>query len=300
VRIDYNTSNMISIINNNLDLYRPDKKSYLASLEYAKKMPVINNDKLIFHCFWRVPREFGEKQVTVLKSIIANHRDIPREFEINLWSNVDLSPSPLLSKEIMKYTRLRKWDYREERKGTILEKSNVNSFDDALCYLEGDLFRLLILHKYGGFYIDMDVLVLRDMSPLNHIEFLYQWGTSGANPSEPYIRMNGAIMRLNARSDLSLEFLELLINTPPRTNSFCWGGDMYSRTKRNRVLCLPGIWFDSEWGFEGTASNPFGAVDTVNLFEGAYAWHWHNKWDAVIENGSKFWVLRSKFTLDKL
>lgn len=286
---------MIDLVNGNLDLYRPDKNSYLASLEYAKRMPVISNDKLVFHCFWRVPRAFGEKQVTVLKSIIANHRDCACEFEINLWSNVDLSYSPLLSKEIMKYTRLRKWDYMEERKGTILENSGVNDLGDELCYLESDLFRLLILHKYGGFYIDMDVLVLRDMSPLNHLEFLYQWGTSGANPTEPDVRMNNAIMRLNARSDLSLEFLELLINTHPRRNSFCWGGDMYSRVNRNRVLCLPGIWFDSEWGFEGASCNPFGAVNTVDLFEGAYAWHWHNKWDAVIEEGSKFCVLREKF-----
>jgi len=317
--------NMIRFMDENIDLYRPDKTSYLASLEYAKRMPVRDTSPLVFHCFWRVPRPFGEKQGGVLKSIVASHRK-RGNFEINLWSNVDLSDSSYIGDEVRQYVRFRKWDYAEERKGTILEGSGVDSFDDELCYLEGDLFRLLILHKYGGFYIDMDVLVLRDMSPLNHMEFLYQWGTSGTSASasrtdtsnaadtsasasrtstsaaagtsaeasdtkEPIMKMNGAIMRLHAKSDLSLEFLELILETSPLKNSFCWGSDLYSRTKRNQVLCLPGVWFDSEWGFEGASNNPFGKVEKVEVFDGAYAWHWHNKWDATIEEGSKFRVL---------
>ena len=284
---------MIRLIDDNIDLYRPDKKSYLASLEYAKQMPTKDTSPLIFHCFWRVPGAFGEKQAGVLKSIVASHHK--RVFKINLWSNVDLSDSPFIGDDVIQYVRFRKWDYAEERKGTILESSGLDSFNDELCYLEGDLFRLLILHKYGGFYIDMDVLVLRDMSPLNHMEFLYQWGTSGADTSgtssETIMKMNGAIMRLDARSDLSLEFLELILATPPCKNSFCWGSELYSKTKRNTVLCLPGVWFDSEWGFEGTANNPFGKVEKVDMFDGAYAWHWHNKWDAIIEEGSKFRVI---------
>ena len=306
---------MIRLIDDNIDLYRPNKKSYLASLEYAKQMPTIRDgEPMVFHCFWRVPGAFGEKQAGVLKSIVASQCGQERErrnFEINLWSNVDLSDSPFIGDNVRNYVRFRKWDYAEECKGTILENSGLDSFDDELCYLEGDLFRLLILHKYGGFYIDMDVLVLRDMSPLNHMEFLYQWGTSGTSAAdtsnressgtsaaagtntsaEPSMKMNGAIMRLNARSDLSLELLELILATPPCKNSFCWGSELYSKTKRNPVLCLPGVWFDSEWGFEGTANNPFGKVEKVDVFEGAYAWHWHNKWDATIEEGSKFQVI---------
>ena len=291
--------NQTDLIDDDLDLYRPDKRSYLASLEYAKQMPTLDPiQPLVFHCFWRVPRTFGRKQVGVLKSIITTHKHL--DFEINLWSNVDLSRHILLTPEIKRHINLRRWDYNEERKGTILENVasiTAESLKDHLCYLESDIFRLLVLHKYGGFYTDMDVLVLRDMSPLNHLEFLYQWGTSGTTDNEPTIRMNNAIMRLNAGSPLSTEFLELIIATPPRKDSFCWGGDMYSRTSKNRVLCLPGIWFDSEWGFEGASMNPFKNVGTVDLFEGAYAWHWHNKWDDVIEEGSKFRVIEQTFDL---
>jgi hypothetical protein len=90
-----------------------------------------------------------------------------------------------------------------------------NEINDSNCYLEGDVFRLLVLHKYGGIYIDMDVLILRDLSPLNELEFLYQWGTSGFNSNEPEMTMNGAIMRLDKNSSLSKEFLEMAFGDDP-------------------------------------------------------------------------------------
>jgi len=49
---------------------------------------------------------------------------------------------------------------------------------DALAYLEGDLFRLIALYNYGGIYVDADVILLRDWSPLLYegFEFLYDHG----------------------------------------------------------------------------------------------------------------------------
>ena len=177
-----------------------------------------------------------------------------------------------------------------------MENSYITSdlINDSLCYLEGDLFRLLILNKYGGFYIDMDVLVLEDMSPFNNYEFQYQWGTSGFNQYEPNITINGAIMRLNRNSNLSIEFLQLILNNKPSKNTTSWGNSMYSKINNNDLWVLPGVWFNSEWGFEGTENNPFKKVDNIELFEGAFTWHWHNKWDDFIEIGSKFQILEEK------
>jgi hypothetical protein len=281
---------MIKLIDNNNSLYKPEKAFYLSSLDFAKKLPESKNKKIIFHCFWRVPKEFGRKQLAVLKSIIVNHGP---DIEINLWSNVDLSTNPNL-KEILPRINLKLWDLEEEIKGTILEECQHMKIDmvrDRTCYSEGDVFRLLVLQKYGGFYIDMDVLILRNFSPLNDYEFLYQWGTSGFNGNEPNITMNGAVMKLDKGSKLSDEFLELLSITPPSKDSFGWGNQMYSRIVKNDLLVLPGIWFNSEWGFEGTSCNPFQNVGNVELFDGAFAWHWHNRWDEHIQEGSKFEVL---------
>lgn len=284
---------MIKIFNENNSLYKSDKNNYLQSLEFAKQLPKSKNKEIKFHCFWRVPREFGRKQLAVLKSIIVNHEP---GVEINLWSNVDLSTNKYV-KEVLSYINLKIWNLEEEVKGTLLEDCPFMKTEivaDNNCYLEGDVFRLLILHKYGGFYIDMDVLVLRNFSPLNNYEFLYQWGTSGFNSNEPQITMNGAIMKLDKNSSLSEEFLDILKKTHPSKDSFCWGNRMYSHITKNDLLVLPGVWFNSEWGFEGTSCNPFKNVGTVDLFDGAFAWHWHNKWDDPVEIGSKFQVIEEK------
>jgi len=284
---------MIRLLNEDKSLYMPNKDFYLESLNFAKKLPDSKDKEIKFHCFWRVPREFGRKQLAVIKSIIVNHGS---DVEINLWSNVDLSSNEYV-KEVLPFINIRFWDLEEEIKGTILENCphmTTEIVRDSSCYLEGDVFRLLILHKYGGFYLDMDVLVLRNFLPLNDYEFLYQWGTSGFHPSEPNITMNGAIMKLNKHSDLSIEFLELIKTTPPTTDSFNWGNQMYSKIVKNDLLVLPGVWFNSEWGFEGTHCNPFNYVENVDLFDGAFSWHWHNKWDEPIHDGSKFQILEEK------
>jgi hypothetical protein len=280
---------MSRIINNNLELYKPSRSDWLKSIEYCGKLNNRNDKKLVFHCLWRVPLDFSRKQVAVLKSIIVNH-DISN-IEINLWSNVDLSGNEYF-KQVSKYVNLKLWNIQEEVKGTILEGYSVLSdINDNLCYLESDLFRLLVLHKYGGFYIDMDVLVLRDMSPLNSFEFLYQWGTSGFSSHEPHITMNGAIMRLEKKSKLSKEFLEKILITKPVVNTTAWGNQLYSKIEDNDLLVLPCIWFNSEWGFDGTRCNPFKNIGPVELFNGAFTWHWHNKWNDEVEVGSKFQIL---------
>jgi hypothetical protein len=278
---------MPTLIGNNPDLYKPDKKSYLNSLEYAKNLPNTES-KMIFHCFWRVPRDFGRKHAAVLKSIIINH---DKNTEINLWCNVDLSDNEYF-KKISKFVNLRLWDLNKEVENSIVKgRIDASFIKDHSCSLEGDLARLLILHNYGGFYLDMDVIVLRNMSPLNNMQFLYQWGTSGFNQHEPNITMNGAIMRLNKNSNLSKEFLECLVNSTPHKNSTAWGNSMYSKVQSQDLTVLPGVWFNSEWGFEGTVNDPFRKKETIDLFDGAFTWHWHNKWDDEIEEGSKFYIL---------
>jgi len=299
---------MLKFLNNNELLYRSEKIYYEKSLEYAKKLEKKDEEFLVFHSFWRVPREFGTQQMSSIKSIIVSHKHKLDKVKINLWCNVDLSNNPYFQ-EISKYVNFKIWNMEKEIKGTILEDcyflKDKNLINDNLCYCESDLFRLLILHKYGGFYFDMDVLVLRDMSPLNNMEFLYQWGTTGfkcfhTNTIDTNVRVNGAVMRLNKKSDLSLEFLEILKITPPIKDSNDWDFLLYSRTTRNHVLVLPCIWFNSEWGYEDTASvfESFKKINNIKLFDGAFTWHWHNQWGIGIEEGSKFDILTKKHNED--
>ena len=230
---------MILFFENNINLYRTEKKYYEKSLQIAKDLPNSIDEYMNFHLFWRVPGEFGFKQAAAIKSIIVSHKNKLDLITINLWSNVDLRVNEYF-KEISRYVNFKIWNLTEEIKNTVLENCHFlqeyNLINDNLCYLESDLFRLLVLHKYGGFYIDMDVLVLRDLSPLNSYEFLYQWGATGFKCFHYNIvnklRLNNAIMRLNKNSDLSLEFLEILSKTYPEKNSNNWGSVLFLKTNR--------------------------------------------------------------------
>lgn len=280
---------MIQLINNDATLYRGDRESYLRSLEYAKGYNSDVKDRdLTFHCLWRGPKEFSRKQIAVLKSVIVNHT---ANTKINLWSDMDLSNNPLF-KQVSNFVTLRHWSIENEIKDTILEnKFSTNDVRDSLCYIEGDIFRLLVLYKYGGFYIDMDVLVLRDLSPLSNLEFLYQWGNSGNNGAEPNITANGAIMKLNQYSNLAFEFIEKIKETHLEKDSTICGTQLYSRIVNNDLLLLPGVWLNSEWGREELF--PFRNTGSVDLYDGAFTWHWHNKWDEEVQDGSKFQVIES-------
>lgn len=286
---------MISFTDNK-ELYEFDNKKYLNSLEYAKKLkPIKTDEKMNFHLYWRVPRTFERKQLLPIKSIIANHEKInSNNYTLNLWSNIDLSNNEYL-KPYNSFITHKIWNPIQELNNTPLEshKDYFKSIilDDERCYLGGDFFRLLCLYKYGGFYIDMDICVLRDLSPLNNYEFIYQWGSSGTIPSEPNIFFNGAIMKLNQKTELALKFIKLLKILPPIPNSFCWGSKLYDHVKDDKLKVFPCAWFNTEWGI--SPIHPMSKNGDTNLYEGAFTWHWHNHWDIPIEDGSKFSILEN-------
>jgi hypothetical protein len=285
-------------IENNRDLYEKEKIN--ESLKFAKT--IINSDKkekTNIHYYWRVPREFGYKQQSAIISSIVNH-DLDK-VKIILWSNIDLK-SNLYFQEINQYVENRLWDPEKEAEGTPLENSHIfkNTIDDSLCWLGGDLFRLLCLYKYGGVYSDVDVLFLRDITPLTSTEFMYQWGTSGVSHNESRLEINGAIMHLNKGSELATQLIKQLEVIPPLPNTNMWGKDLYQqvRSKNKNWNIFPCAWFNTEW--VTTELNSFKKVDDTPLYDGAFTWHWHNKWDDPIESGSKFDILdtiiRDKFS----
>jgi len=277
-----------------------DIDTVFASLEFAKNLPKKEYpEQICFHFYWRVPKEFGRKQTLPIKSTITT-QDLSKT-KIILWSNVDLKENPYIQ-SLLPFIELRIWDLNEEVKNTPLENSNTikGVVDDPLCYLGGDLFRLLCLYKYGGVYIDMDVVVLRDFSPILPYEFMYQWGSSGSvtNGNEPILKQNGAVMRMNKESELAHNLLQQLKTTPATPNTTCWGSDLYHKVwlKNKNWFTFPCAWFNTEWGMSRTIQpfrKNFEGNESSQLFDGAFTWHWHNKWDEPIEEGSKFEILET-------
>jgi len=270
------------------------------SLEYAKQLPSSGfTEPTTFHFYWRVPKDFSRKQVLPIKSAIASQNLKTTKFI--LWSNIDLADNDFV-KPLLPFIETRIWDLKEESKNTILDGAKVlrGVVDDPLCYLGGDLFRLLCLHKYGGVYVDMDVVILRDFEPILQHEFMYQWGSTGTilTGSEPVLKQNGAIMRLKSHSQLSYNLLNELTNTPANPETTCWGTELYHKVwnKNKNWITFPCAWFNTEWGMSRTIQpfkKNFEGNESYELFDGAFTWHWHNKWDEDIEDGCKFQILEN-------
>jgi mannosyltransferase OCH1-like enzyme len=153
-------------------------------------------------------------------------------------------------------------------------------------YRDGDLFRILVLHNYGGVYADMDTVLLRSLGIFLDQEFVYQW--------DKYDDIYApALMRLRKGGAFARELVQGLIEIKP--GKYNWGRENVRRAieRGKAITVFPSPFFNTEWQadpkFEPFRKTP----QSANLYEGAFAWHWHNRWQQPIEAGSKFQLLES-------
>jgi hypothetical protein len=185
----------------------------------------------------------------------------------------------------------------EEFKGTPLEYAPkvLEVAEDEKAYLDGDLFRLLILYKYGGLYLDMDTLLVNDLGPLLEHEFMFEWDCDYRRTD---LVMNGAIMRFYRQSNAITELLVELTRSKPYPGSFYWGGYMYPRVY-NRLkdanlgrppwTVWPWCFFDFYMCFADPAAELFLDVPySKKLVDSVFAIHWHNRWEQPIHPNSKY------------
>ncbi|KFY85945.1 hypothetical protein V500_08006 [Pseudogymnoascus sp. VKM F-4518 (FW-2643)] len=173
-----------------------------------------------------------------------------------------------------------------------------------------DAARLIILHLHGGVYLDIDMLLLRDMRPLllPGRAFSERWGAH----EDPTL-YNNALVALPANSSMS----SYLLTGGTRMGlmyHFMILGRMMVSEGRNEVdperglLKLESAFFDPPWpAMDGMATarisdDEWSAYDgemapvsehgnnrtMENFFRGAWAYHMHNQWNAVYEQGS--WI----------
>lgn len=272
---------------------------YFVDAEKAKQLALsldncsYDKEQVIFHYYWRSIRPFGRKQAAAVKSAIVTQDILNKRSVIWLWSDIDLNDNEYV-KPLKDYITLKRYDPAREAVGTALEGSEYLNAVDSDCFVDGDLFRILILYAYGGVYCDCDTILLRNFAPLLDNEFVYQWGTETD-------KMNGAVMRCKKHGRFAYEMLKEIRhskNTPGGTTG--WGSDLYGRVRQRykEFTVFPCFFFNSEWQIGhnmGESHHPFRTPapenTPVDLFEGAFAWHWHNKWDHEIEPGCKFEIL---------
>jgi hypothetical protein len=100
--------------------------------------------------------------------------------------------------------------------------------------------------------------------------------------------------------------LTIIKESEPIPESTSWGAGIYGRVRsRYHFTVLPYGFFNPEWThFDGNkhdyAENPetfmIANEFSRNIYQNAFAWHWHNKWDHEVEIGSKFDLLSNMLT----
>lgn len=241
------------------------------------------------HMYWKNVHPFGRKQILPIKSFLATQ---PSSMRLCLWSDKDLTTNELL-KPWLPYIDFKIYNPVLEGQGTILQGRQQLWRDDPLVYIGGDLFRALILHKYGGIYVDMDSVFIRPFTCLLGTEFMYKW-------SFQKDMISSAVMHLHQRSELSTELLRGILALPPGgTNWGCQNNMRAYAKKPFRVF--PCAFFNPEWQIKLSDEEKKSAINfaepfkvnawTGNMYEGSFVWHWHNQWLTPIEPGCKFELL---------
>lgn len=274
-------------------------------INFCKSIPEKNYDNHVdYHIFWNVGLPFERKQTLVIKSFLCTQNLENKKF--NLWSNIDLKENEYV-KPFLDLIDVKIWNPLKEAENTPLEgKMKILLTNDKLNYCAGDLFRILVLHNYGGLYTDVDVVFLRDFGPLLDQEFMYKWAFDKH-------MINGAVMRLFQKSTLSSDLLNEISKGDVIPSSLNWSSVLYQKVRNynKNWTIFPSGFFNTEWQIS------FSDEDRINpdlkelynfirfpfkknnlsheMYEGVFSWHWHNQWNQIIETGSKWELLESKF-----
>lgn len=263
-----------------------------------------------YHLYWY--GAFSPKQAFTVKSFLAT-QDL-KNSELWLWLDVKsgytgYDKNPILL-PFLPFLKVKCFDPEVEAQDTPLELRQELYRNKSLAG-RSDFFRFVVLYKYGGIYIDMDVMFLRDMNTLlrNKLfqgEFCYHWASHRFG--------NSAILRLRQHSETAHK----LLTRCSEANS-CHP-EKVLRFKDNTdldLLVLPCPFFDPLWLHHDRRDNYKGAPfqgfmnffrkfdgkfrrkPTIrsyrDFFPGAFTYHWHNYWKAHEYKDSYFGRFNREF-----
>jgi len=274
-----------------------------------------NTTKLQFHMAvmrrqqWNEPdiesTAFAHKAELALKSLLSAHG--VDSCTIILWTDNAAKAAEALP-TVRPFLEIREWSTQAELIGTPLEGglSNVTLRElNEFHYTRiTDLLRLVVLWKYGGFWLDLDVLVLRSFVPLSTgRDFTYQWGCQKT--------VNNAIIFARQGSAFITALMKELILRQENKDNYAWGVSIFGPVlERNPSLAqiLPCCFFDADWllsecdvsawsnplrwGFQGPMTGSPPELPSSSLFyPSSFAYHWHNAWDEWPAAGGPYAML---------
>ena len=260
----------------------------------------------VFHVYTEVRTP---KELMAIKSYVAT-QNLQRT-KLIVWSDYDISDQDNIQ-PYKDYVDFRVYDPKELAKGTPLHglNSHLSTGGDHNHWMSSGVMRFLVLYKFGGIYFDMDMILLRDFKPILNQDFAYQWGGSTDFAKKhrweedchgPCAALLGAVKG----NSFIKNCINRLVMTPP-TGGTCYDEDMLGYVyAKNPFTVFPSTFFNTEWLMSKVAKEKAveadkamfdtKMIDPEGLFEGAFAWHWHNssnKNKEVVE-GSKFNLLEN-------
>lgn len=266
------------------------KKTYDYIIEQGSKLKEDYTNEVIFHCYWS-----GQLNKFHLLSIMSCYYFNVRNYKnrkIILWTDDKVEENGYYAK-IKKFADVKKFDMDELLKYTQFHKTHWNYHHDKNVITEkSNLVRLLLLYVYGGVWFDLDVLFLKNFSPLlseyeNEV-CLYAWQPDNyTNRRKKWVTNypNNAIIICPQKNSKKLNDAILYINNLKRGFGFQRGGITYDLPID--FLVLPCYWFNPQWmrcnpdiTFNKNQSwlNPFLKTNKLynfdNFYKGSFAYHW--------------------------
>lgn len=296
---------MINISLEKNPLFYTDYREGLKYLRFLDETEYDYPEKIIpFHIYseFKTPKE-----LVALKSYLATQN--LEKTKLIVWSDYDISNQENIQpyKDIVDF---KVYNSQELSKDTPLENSELHfalNYDQNH-WMHSGIMRFLVLYKFGGIYVDMDTILLRDFRPILNQDFAYQWGgsTDFLKERRDLPDCHGpcaAIMGCKYKSDFIEECMQQLLITPP-SGGTCYDEDMLSYVYRKvKFTVFPSSFFDTQWLISKVnveesviAENEMFDLpvsDKSRLFLEAFAWHWHNssyKHKSPVKN-SKFYML---------
>ena len=171
----------------------------------------------LWHAYWKPDTGAGFHAVHAgaIEAFLATQ---PENAVLVVWVPVPQAPPAALlplARAFPRRLRVRALDILWEARGSPVENSFMLRLTDELSWIDGDFVRMVLLWRYGGFYIDMDVLLLRDATPLLGTEFVTEFDCGGGT--------NGAVLRMFARGATATALLRLASATRPRLAMWTFG-----------------------------------------------------------------------------
>ena len=261
------------------------------TIELANELHGTYYNPVIFHCYWH--GNLNEKHLYSIYSCYY-FNVFNKNHKIILWLENN-TPNDFNDK-ISKYCEIRPFSLQNEKNETEICKDYNYDFSGITFY--SDFVRVLLLYNYGGCWFDLDCLFLRCFDPIfNHYEnevCVYQWG------GEPYPN-NAIFISLTPKSVKMKKNIEFIIH---RNRGWGFQEAQLTYDLPLDMLVLPYTWFNADFMANSHnigAANIFKHTEKKytfdNFFKGSFCYHWHNKWNDIMDDNCIVKQLIQQMTL---